>query len=370
MLDPKVLDVMMPYMKELYGNSSCQHDLGISSQYAINKSRVQISSNLNCLPENIFFTSGATESNNIILNNFKGGCIVTSITEHPSVYETCMHMFKSETCNVQFIKPKSIFGCFAINEIENVLKNNNVSLASFMLVNNETGNINVDIDNIIELCHKYNVPVHTDLTQAIGKIKIDFEKLNVDFASFSSHKIHGPKGVGGLYISSKYLNSIKPLCFGGVQEFGLRPGTENVPGIVGFGEAMSLTCNDIDIHIKNMDYLKSELRKSLSKFSDESGFNIMYFTDRIGSSPNTLFFSIAFNDLDMNDFMNYMRENSICISSGSACNEKDRKPSRNISTFGFSTQMSLSSIRISLSRFNTLDEVHKFMDIFKKYYKK
>ena len=232
-----VLDLMLPYLKEQYGNPSSIHRYGRLTRKAIEKARKQIALLINADPSEILITSGGTESNNTVLNGIhmkNRSKIITSSIEHDAILEPCRKLTQNGII-IDYL-PVNPFGKVDPLELKNHLTND-TCLVSIMFGNNEVGTVQ-QISEITKICNEQKIPFHTDAVQAVGKIPIDVKKLGIDLLSISSHKLHGPKGVGALYI--KNGTNIDPMILGGGQEFGLRSGTENVANIVGFGKACEI----------------------------------------------------------------------------------------------------------------------------------
>ena len=233
-----VLNSMLPYLKEQYGNPSSIHRYGRLTRKAIHKARKQIASLINADPAEILITSGGTESNNTVLmgisSQFPSGQIITSSIEHDAILEPCKKL-STNGFQVDYL-PVDKFGMINLSDLENIISEN-TRLVSVMFGNNEVGTIQPIVE-IAKICHKHNVLFHTDAVQAVGKLHVDVNELGVDLLSISSHKLHGPKGIGALYIKNGV--KINPLILGGGQEFRLRSGTENVASIVGFGQACEI----------------------------------------------------------------------------------------------------------------------------------
>jgi len=256
-LDPIILEKMIPFFTEKFGNpSSKTHSFGWEAEAYVEKARTKISSIINSEPNELIFTSGATESNNIailnILREYKNAHMITMETEHKAVLDVCSHLEKNGV-EISYIKPKSD----GIVMIENIIKNikSNTKLISIMHANNEIGVIQ-PIEEIGTLCKSENIFFHVDAAQSLGKISIDVKKMNINLLSLSSHKIYGPKGVGCLYVQKKFKN-LKSIFYGGNQEKGLRPGTLPVPLIVGFGKACEIAKNIMNKEAKGILYLRT-----------------------------------------------------------------------------------------------------------------
>lgn len=350
-VDDEVLKEMIPYFKEYYGNASSIYKLGQKSKNKIEEVREKISSILNCNPNEIYFTSGGSESNNLALkgimsaNKSKGKHLITSMIEHPSILNTCKSL-ENEGYEITYLSVDEK-GVVNLNELENSIREDTV-LVSIMFANNEIGTIE-PIKEIAAICKSKGVIFHTDVVQAIGNIRIDLSELNIDSLSLSSHKFYGPKGIGVLYVKNKVrFNS---LIDGGHQEMNKRAGTENVPAIVGMGKAIELIFNNLDEkndYVKKLrDYFESEIKKVLPnmRINGDLG-NRLPGTSNItikGISSDTLVIS-----LDMRD---------ICISSGSACTSGSIEPSHVLEAIGLKKEDAKSSIRISIGKYNTKEEI-------------
>lgn len=346
-VDNKVLDSMLPYFKEFYGNASSIYKLGQVSKNKIEEVREDISKIFNCKPDEIYFTSGGSESNNLALkgimeaNSNKGKHLITSCIEHPSVLNTCKYL-ESIGYEVTYISVDKN-GIIDLEELKNSIREDTV-LVSIMYANNEIGTIE-PIEEISKICKENNVLLHTDAVQAIGNINID---LNcIDSLSLSAHKFYGPKGIGLLYIKKGIL--FNSIINGGHQEQNKRAGTENVPNIVGMGKALELIYNNLDEknnYIRKLrDYFENEIKKVIPNVKING-------TSRLPGVSNITIRGIE-NDtlviaLDMKD---------ICISSGSACTSGSIEPSHVLKAIGLSEKDSKSSIRISIGKNNTKEEI-------------
>ena len=253
----EVLDSMLPYLKEQYGNPSSIHRYGRLARKAVEKARKQIASLINADPSEILITSGGTESNNTTLNGFAinnpSGQIITSLIEHDAILAPCKEL-SEKGLHVDYL-PVNKFGMVDSSDLQKCISPK-TSLVSIMFGNNEVGTIQ-PIAKIAKICHENNVPFHTDAVQAVGKLPIDVKELGIDLLSISSHKLHGPKGIGALYIKKGI--DIDPFIFGGGQEHGLRSGTENVANIVGFGKACEIALNNLQNNVFYLETLRNNL---------------------------------------------------------------------------------------------------------------
>ena len=311
-----ILEVMLPYLKENYGNPSSLYSLGRKSKKAIEIARSQVANAINAEPEQIFFTSGATESNNWVISNFD--YVVCSKIEHHSILNN----------------PK----CHQIDfsDLANQIYKNNADLATYMMVNNETGQI-FDIKPLIEISHKMGILFHTDATQAFGHIPIDVKELDVDSLSLSGHKFHASKGVGVLYL--KEPTRYKSLFYGGQQEKNLRAGTENVAGIVAIGKASELY---------NYSEEKNNIcRKIQNKFySAFKNMKDVWFNTNTDNSISTTL-NVAFKNVESESLMLLLDNEDIYVSSGSACNSGSLEPSHVLKAIGIPEEYIYNGIRLS-----------------------
>ncbi len=354
----KVLQEMIPFFSEKYGNPSSIHKSGRMAFNAVQKARKQIANLINANPEEILITSGGTESNNTALygisNVRKGNHIITSSIEHEAILEPCKKLEKNGF-QITYL-PVSADGLVNPSDIKNSISKD-TCLVSIMFANNEVGTIQ-PIREITEICKKNNVAFHSDAVQAVGKIPINVKELEVNALSFSSHKIYGPKGVGALYI--KNGTTIDPILLGGGQENGLRSGTENVASIVGFGKACELALKNFEQnsnHVKKLrDLLVSKIIKEIS-FVKFNGNN----EKRIPNNAHFTFLGVNGEDLIIK-----LDENGIAASTGSACSVKTQKASHVLQAMGFSHEEITGSLRLTIGIFNTMDEIYAVIDVLKK----
>jgi len=354
----EVLQDMIPFFSEKYGNPSSMHKSGRMAFNAVQKARKQIANLINANPEEILITSGGTESNNTALygisNVRKGNHIITSSIEHEAILEPCKKLEK-HGFRITYL-PVSKDGLVNPSDIKNSISKD-TCLVSIMFANNEVGTIQ-PIREIVEICKKNNVAFHSDAVQAVGKIPINVKELEVSTLSFSSHKIYGPKGVGALYI--KNGTKIDPILLGGGQENGLRSGTENVASIVGFGKACELALKNFEQnsnHVKKLrDLLVSKITKEIS-FVKFNGNN----EKRIPNNAHFTFLGVNGEDLIIK-----LDENGIAASTGSACSVKTQKASHVLQAMGFSHEELTGSLRLTIGIFNTTDEIYAVIDVLKK----
>lgn len=347
--DDRVIEVMVPIMKELYANPSSSHSFGITVKQLIDKSRNNVSNLINCEPDEIVYTSGSTESINLALRGLASSShnskkrIVTISTEHKAVLDTCKKL-ESQGFEIIYLPVKKD-GIIDIDIFSSVIDDNTM-LVIAMHVNNETGVIN-DIQKLTEIAHSKGALFFCDATQSFGKIPIDIIKLNVDLLCFSGHKFHGPKGVGGLFVKKELKRKIEPQLTGGSQEYGIRSGTLNSAGIIGLGEACQIAIADmtkIESNVRVLrDYLESELLKIPGTFVNGSIENRIYNTS-----------SICFPNNDANVIIGRLK--NIALSNGSACASSIVEPSHVLSSMGLTNDQAFSAIRFSLSKYNLKSE--------------
>ena len=351
-LDSRVFEKMSPFFKEDYGNPhSTHHSYGREASEAINTARKAIASNLNANHQDIYFTSGATESNNILIKGLgsfskvKSKRIITLKSEHKCVLQSCKRL-EEEGFEVIYLSPKSD-GLVDLDELENAL-NEPTFLTSIMFVNNETGVIQ-PMKKIGELCRDYESVFHTDAAQAAGKIDIDVEELNIDALSISGHKMYGPKGIGVLYVNTPTRLQIKPLFDGGGQEKELRSGTLPTPLCVGLSEALNLSLKEKDQTNDQIIELRLRMLEILSNSINDLKVNGSN-TSRIEGNLN-----IMIPGIDAEVLINNMPE--IAISTGSACTSGFVERSHVLQSMGMSDEEASYSFRIGIGKHNTREEI-------------
>jgi cysteine desulfurase len=352
-----VLESMIPYLKEQYGNPSSIHRYGRQAHKAIEKARTQIANLINADPSEILFTSGGTESNNTALYGIAkknpGSRIITSSIEHDAILEPCKRLEK-DSFDLIYL-PVDNSGL--VDPL--ILKDNlseNTSLVSVMFGNNEVGTIE-PISDLVNICKEKNIIFHTDAVQAIGKIPIDVKELDVDLLSISSHKINGPKGVGALFIKAGI--SIDPVILGGGQENGLRSGTENVANIVGFGKACEIARINLDTNISKMRKLRDYLSKKIIQEIPGTVLNGHPET----RLPNNI--HLTFLGVNGEDLLIKLDEFGIAASTGSACSVQIQKASHVLQAMGFSHEQITGSLRLTIGISNNFEEMDKTVEILK-----
>ncbi|HNZ82159.1 MAG TPA: cysteine desulfurase family protein [Sedimentibacter sp.] len=342
--------------ENLYGNPSSLHRMGLSAEKKINEARKFAARLIGAKPQEIYFTGGGTESNNIAIfghlsNLNKQNNIITTKIEHPSVY----NVFKQfeDKCQVKYLGTDEK-GRINIQELGDMVDENTL-LISIMHVNNEIGAVQEleEIAAVIKRKNK-NARLHVDAVQSYGKIKIDVNKLSLDTLSFSSHKIHGPKGVGGLYIRSPL--KLGPLVFGGGQERGIRPGTENTTGIMGFGKACELLYDSFKEETIKLYSLKKIYVERLKEIED------IKINSPEEGAPHII--SVSFKNVPGEVLVHYLEDRYIYVSTGSACSSKSRD-NRILDAINLGREYREGTIRISLGHFNSLEEVEYVIDSIK-----
>ena len=353
----KVIEEMIPYFREQYGNPSSIHRHGRFANAAIQNSRKRIASLINASSSEILITSGGTESNNTsiygIASQSKGKHIITSAIEHDAILEPCKRLEK-EGCRISFL-PVDKHGFVDPEDLRKEISSD-TCLITIMYANNEVGTIQ-SIKKMVQIAREKNIIFHTDAVQAVGKIPIDVKELGVDLLSISSHKINGPKGVGALYIRSGV--TISPLILGGGQENGLRSGTENVASIIGFGMACELAKNNMN---ENTDYLRRLTTKLITRVLHEIPATTLNGHPDMRTPNNTHFTFLGVNGEDL---IIKLDENKISASTGSACSVKIQKASHVLKAMGFSHEQVTGSLRLTVGITNTEQEIDQTVDVLK-----
>ncbi len=365
-MDPRVFEAMKPYFMETFGNSASRnHSFGWVAEEAVEKSRKQIADLIGANPKEVVFTSGATESNNLAIKGVaemyaeKGNHMITAATEHKAVLDTCKHLEK-KGIRVTYL-PVQTNGLVDLEMLKDAITDKTI-LISIMYANNEIGVLQ-PIAEIGKLAKSKGVLLHTDATQAVGKVPVNVIKDNIDLMSLSGHKMYGPKGAGALYVRRKSPRvQITAQMDGGGHERGMRSGTLNVPGIVGLGEACAICNAEMPEESKRMAHLRDKLRSKLEAELDEVFINGTM-EHRL---PNNL--NISFAYVEGESLL--MGINDIAVSSGSACTSATLEPSYVLKALGAGDDLAHSSIRFGLGRFNTEAEVDyvaaKVIDVVKK----
>jgi len=363
---PEVVKEMLPYFDVQYGNPSSIHQFGRKAKNAIQKARKQVAALIGAEQDEILFTSGGTESNNTILYgfptlrdvshvsfSFDKNHIITSSIEHEAILEPCKKL-EEKGVKITYL-PVDGHGIIDSNDVTNSIAEN-TALVSIMFANNEVGTIQ-PIKEISEICKKYQIPLHTDAVQAVGKVPINVKELGVDALSISSHKINGPKGIGALFIKKGL--KIVPYITGGGQENGLRSGTENVASIVGFGKACEIAKERFNENISHFQTLHSSMLSRIVKEISHVKLN--------GHPEKRIFNNIHFTFLGVNgeDLIIKLDEHGIAASTGSACSVHTQKASHVLKAMDFNHEQITGSLRMSFGYMNTLDEVEQTVEVLK-----
>lgn len=353
MVPQNIIDVVKLYAEQNYANAGSLHYAGIEARNVLNKARSMVANCIGANDEQIIFTSGGSESNNLAiigvveyLKKVGKTSIVTSSIEHPSVLATLDYVSKDEMTVWKL--PVNSNGIVDIDSLKRRIEQSDVGLVSVMAVNNEIGSVQ-NVAEIGRLCKENNILFHTDCVQAAGTIKIDVDEMNIDFLSMSGHKFHAPKGVGYLYVRDKEI--LNPIIFGGGQEFSLRAGTENVPCIIGMAQAL------VDAYKTGVSYanLKSLFVEHIEEVCQRENIKV-YFN---GDSKTNLskIVNLRFPGIDGQTLVLMCSAKDVCVSAGSACKSHGNNPSHVLRAIGLSEEDALSSIRVSFSGYNTPQEV-------------
>ena len=353
-VDPRVVTAMLPYFTEHFGNAASRnHEFGWEAEQAVDKARKQIADLIGATPKEIIFTSGATESNNLAIKGVaemyaeKGNHIITEVTEHKAVLDTCKKLEKNGF-RITYL-PVMGDGLIDLEMLKEAITDKTI-LVSIMYANNELGVIQ-PVREIGKICRERGVLFHTDGVQAAGKVPINVNTDNIDLMSISAHKMYGPKGVGALYVRRRNPRvQITAQIDGGGHERGMRSGTLNVPGIVGLGEACELCHREMEEETKRLRYLRDRLKARLEAGLDEVYINGSM-EHRLPGSLNISFAYVEGESL-------LMGINDIAVSSGSACTSATLEPSYVLKALGAGDDLAHSSIRFGLGRFNTQAEVN------------
>ncbi len=352
-VDPKVFKEMEPYFVQAYGNPNSLHDFGSQTHPALRKAMDQLYCGLNADDaDDIVITSCATESNNWVLKgvyydqilNSDKNHIVTSEVEHPAIISTCKFL-ESLGVDVTYLGVNEK-GVIELEELKSAITEQ-TALVSIMWANNETGML-FPIEEISKICKEKNVLFHTDAVQAVGKIAVDLKKIDIDFLSFSAHKFHGPKGVGGLYI--KNSQTLTPLLHGGEHMGGRRSGTLNVAGIVGMGQALEMAVESLDFENGSVRRLRDRLEDEVLKLDD-----VFVVGSRDERTPNTILVSVK--GIEGEAMLWDLNKNGIAASTGSACASEDLESNPVMEAIGAEADLAHTALRLSLSRFTTQEEI-------------
>jgi cysteine desulfurase len=354
---PEVVKAMLPYFTEEFGNPSSLYSYGQEAKGAIEEARTKVANLVGARDEEIVFTSGGTEADNFAIkgvafaNESRGNHIITSSIEHHAVIETCQFLGR-RGFKVTYL-PVDEYGLVTPDDVRRAITNKTI-LVSVMQANNEVGAIQ-PISEIGRLTREAGVYFHTDAVQAVGHIPIDVNKLGVDLLSISAHKLYGPKGVGALYI--KKGTKLVPFMHGGGQERGRRASTENVPAIVGFGKAVELARQDMSQEAERLSYLRDRLITGLRERIDHirlNGHPVMRLPNNINISVDYVEGESMLLNLDLA---------GICVSTSSACSSSSLEPSHVLMALGLSPEQARGSLRFSLGKWTTENEIGRVLDV-------
>lgn len=350
-VDPRVLDAMLPFFTSMFGNAaSTSHAFGWQARSAVDDARTRIAQAIHAAQDHdIVFTSGATESINLALKGLQPeqgkNHIVTSQIEHKAVLDSCRHL-EQNGIDVTYVGVDDA-GRVDLDQLASAI-NDRTYLVSIMLANNETGTVQ-DMAAIALLCRSKGVVLHTDATQALGKIDVDMHGLDIGLASFSGHKLYGPKGIGALYVRGDLRQRLRLQMHGGGHENGLRSGTLNVPGIVGFAAALDLCIAEQPTETLRMISLRKQLHRTITAQLE----NVRLNGDPRHTLPGTL--NLSFAQTDADSVLLAMPD--IALSSGSACTSAKAEPSHVLKAMGVSDELARASIRFGIGRFNTDEDI-------------
>ena len=360
-LDQRVLEAMMPYLTSSYANASSNHKFGNEANMAVKNATNQIADLIKCQPNEIVYTSGATESINLAIKGVaeqykeKGNHIITVQTEHKAVLDVCAHL-GTKGFEITYL-PVQQDGLILLDDLKAAITDKTI-LVSAMTANNETGVIQ-PIEEISAIAHQAGVLFFSDATQAFGKIPVHVDKIGIDLMAFSGHKIYGPKGVGGLFVRSRRPNRVKleSQIHGGGHQKGKRSGTLNVPGIVGLGVAAKVASDDMVKDAEHTSELRDYLDSEILKITGTRiNGNIKH------RLPNTT--NIYFEGIDSDALM--MGMDNIIVSNGSACTSSSLEPSHVLLTMGLDEQMAFNCLRFGLGRGNNLNEIDLCTNVLRK----
>ena len=350
-LDERVLEAMLPYMRQQYGNASSRHELGTAARKAIDRAREQVAALVKVQPAQVVFTSGGTEANNLFIRGGAGylrpSQIAISAIEHPCVARPAQELARLGWTVRKLAVTRD--GEIDLSDVADALKQP-TGLVSVMLANNETGVIQ-DVPAVARLARTARAWMHTDAVQALGKIDVDFEALNVHAMTISAHKIYGPKGAGALVVDKRI--ELKPLIAGGGHERGMRSGTENVPAIVGFGAAAEVAAGRIAAIAERVAKLRARLEQGLH----EAGATI--FGERARRIANTTYF--AFQRIDGETLVVELDKLGFAVAAGAACSSANTEPSATLIAMGVEPELARGAVRLSLGAQNTTEQIDGFV---------
>ena len=358
-VDPRVLEAMLPYFTERFGNAASRnHSFGWAAEAAVDRAREQVAALINAKPKEIIFTSGATESDNLALKGVvefykeKGNHIITVATEHKAILDTCKTLERKGLATVTYL-PIDETGLIDPDDVRKAITDKTI-LISIMQANNEIGTVQ-PLAEIGKIAKEKGVLFHSDATQGVGKLPVDVEAMGIDLMSFSAHKIYGPKGIGGLYVRSRSPRvRLAPQMDGGGHERGMRSGTLNVTGIVGLGKACEIAGEELEKESERILRMRERLRQQITGALDEVYLN----GHPMQRLPGNLNLSFAF--VEGESLLMGLKD--IAVSSGSACTSATLEPSYVLRALGVGDDLAHTSIRFGLGRFNTDEEVDYVAD--------
>lgn len=362
-VDDQVVKAMLPYYSDIYGNASSIHSFGRQAASALDTGRHQVAELLNANDNEIIFTAGGTEADNMAIKGTaylnkdkrktKGPHIITTSIEHPAVLEPCKHLEK-QGFKVEYL-PVDKHGLITPEQLQKAI-GPNTFIVSIMYANNEIGTIE-PIKELVNITHEQDILFHTDAVQAVTKVPIDLKKIPIDFLALSSHKIYGPKGIGAMYIRKG--TTIEPLIHGGGHESGLRSTTCNIPGVVGFGKACEIARKQMNEEIHHMKKLRDSLITNLSTI--EQSYLNGHPTKRLVNNTH-----LRFTGIEGESLLLSLDQKGIAASTGSACSSKKLHTSHVLTALGLDAVESQGSIRLTVGRFNTEEEIKYTIEQFPK----
>jgi cysteine desulfurase len=353
---PEVLDTMLPYYKEKYGNASSVHSFGREARAAMEEARERLAEFIRAEPREVIFTSGGTESDNFAIegaafeNSKKGKHIITSAIEHHAVLNTCKHL-ETHGFEVTYLGVDR-YGVIDLDELKKALRDDTI-LITIMHANNEIGTIE-PLGEISRISKENGIILHTDAAQTLGKIPVNIDELGIDLMSLSAHKLYGPKGVGALYV--RRGTKVEPLVRGGHHEHNRRAGTENVPGIVGFGKAIEIAAADMKEEGRRLWNLTEKLRSGLQERIDYVYSN-SHPTERLPATMN-----LSFDFLEGESIVLNLDMKGVAVSTGSACTSGTLEPSHVLMALGLQAATAQGAIRFSLGRGNTEADINCLLE--------
>ena len=352
----EVLDKMFPYFVEQYGNPSSLYKLGRIARVGIEEARRNVANLINCDRNEIIFTSGGTESDNTALKGImhleknKGKHMITTKIEHPAILHTCERL-EEEGYQITYLNVNKE-GIIELEELNNAIRKDTV-LLSIMFANNEIGSIQ-PIERIGEIANKRGIIFHTDAVQACGNVEIDVKKMKIDMLSLSGHKIGAPKGIGALYVNKSI--ELKKFIDGGHQERDKRAGTENVPGMIGLGEACKIAKENMEEHIKNLTELRNDYISRIKNEIVDIQINGSMEKRLPGNS------NISFKGVNGNELLMKLDERGICASAGSACSSGSGSPSHVLTAIGLPSEYAEGTLRVTLGEDNTKEDINYLVE--------